>query len=84
MECTPLFFCLGDGLPLAKDATPLLLGKADTDTPAQPLAWYRTYGPKQARVFYTSLGAPEDVKQPDVVRLYNNCKQRSENVAPAG
>lgn len=59
-------------LPLAEDATPLLLGKAETDTPAQPLAWYRTYGPKQAKVFYTSLGAPEDVKQPEVVRLYNN------------
>ena len=29
-------------LPLAEDATPLLLGKAETDTPAQPLAWYRT------------------------------------------
>jgi type 1 glutamine amidotransferase len=59
-------------LPLAADATPLLLGKAQDIEPAQPLAWTRLYGPKQARVFYTSLGAPEDVTQPSVRRLIAN------------
>lgn len=59
-------------LPLASNATPLLLGKAKDIEPAQPLAWTRLYGPKKARVFYTSLGAPEDVTQPSVRRLITN------------
>lgn len=59
-------------LPLAPDATPLLLGKAKDIEPAQPLAWTRLYGPKKARVFYTSLGAPEDVIQPALRRLITN------------
>jgi hypothetical protein len=59
-------------LPLAADATPLLLGQAKDIEPAQPLAWTRLYGPKHARVFYTSLGAPEDVTQPSVRRLITN------------
>lgn len=59
-------------LPLAEDAVPLLLGKATGIEPAQPVAWTRRYGPKQARIFYTSLGAPGDVSQPDVRRLIQN------------
>lgn len=59
-------------LPLAEDATPLLLGQAEGIEPAQPLAWTRTYGPSKARVFYTSLGAPEDAVQPAVRRLFVN------------
>lgn len=59
-------------LPLAGDASPLLLGQAEGIEPAQPLAWTRHYGPKKARVFYTSLGAPEDVVHPDVRRLFVN------------
>ncbi|MBG89912.1 MAG: hypothetical protein CMO80_23860 [Verrucomicrobiales bacterium] len=59
-------------LPLARNATPLLLGSAEGRPPAQPLAWTRHYGKKRARIFYTSLGAPEDMKQPDVRRLLVN------------
>ncbi len=59
-------------LPLAEDAIPLLLGTAPGIEPAQPLAWTRLYGPNQARVFYTSLGAPEDMAQPGVRRLLVN------------
>jgi len=60
-------------LPLAADATPLLIGTAKTDTsPPMPLAWTRAYGPNKARVFYTSLGAPEDMLITDVRRLLVN------------
>lgn len=60
-------------LPLAEDATPLLTGTAKVETtPPQPIAWTRTFGPKHARIFYTSLGAPEDMKIPDVRRLLVN------------
>lgn len=62
-------------LPLAADATPLLLGQAQGIEPAQPLAWTRLHGPAKARVFYTSLGAPEDVTQPAVRRLITNAVQ---------
>lgn len=60
-------------LPLAADATPILIGTAKTDTsPPQPVAWTRAYGPNKARVFYTSLGAPEDMRIADVRRLLAN------------
>jgi type 1 glutamine amidotransferase len=60
-------------LPLAADVTPLLIGTAKTDTsPPMPVAWTRTYGEKKARIFYTSLGAPEDMQIADVRRLLVN------------
>jgi len=59
-------------LPLAKDATPLLLGSATDRPPSQPVAWTRRHGEKRARIFYTSLGAPQDMKLPDVRRLLVN------------
>jgi type 1 glutamine amidotransferase len=60
-------------LPLAADATPILIGTAKTDTsPPMPVAWTRTYGPKKARIFYTSLGAPEDMQIADVRTLIVN------------
>ena len=60
-------------LPLAANATPLLIGTAKVDTtPPQPIAWTRTHGSKQARIFYTSLGAPDDMKIKDVRRLLAN------------
>lgn len=60
-------------LPPAADVTPLLIGTAKTDTSLpMPVAWTRTYGPKKARVFYTSLGAPEDMLITDVRRLLVN------------
>ena len=59
-------------LPLADDATPLLLGTAAGHPPAQPIAWTRRHGEKRARIFYTSLGAPQDMQQADVRRLLVN------------
>lgn len=61
-------------LPLAVNAVPLLIGAAQAGgtTPPQPVAWTRTFGPKGARIFYTSLGAPEDMKIADVRRLLIN------------
>lgn len=60
-------------LPLAADVTPLLIGTAKTNTsPPMPVAWTRHYGPKKARVFYTSLGAPEDMEIADVRTLLIN------------
>jgi type 1 glutamine amidotransferase len=61
-------------LPLADDAVPLLIGTpaAGAASPPQPVAWTRTYGPKRARVFYTSLGAPEDLQIADARRLLVN------------
>jgi len=61
-------------LPLAGDAVPLLIGTpgAGATSPPQPVAWTRFYGPKRARVFYTSLGAPEDLQIADARRLLVN------------
>jgi type 1 glutamine amidotransferase len=60
-------------LPLAADVTPLLIGTAKTDTsPPMPVAWTRTYGEKKTRIFYTSLGAPEDMEIADVRTLLVN------------
>lgn len=60
-------------LPLAADATPLLIGTAGAGTtPPQPVAWTRSYGPQKARIFYTSLGAPEDMRIADTRRLLVN------------
>ena len=55
------------------DAVPLLVGEAQVDaTPPQPIAWTRNYGANHARIFYTSLGAPDDMKIADVRRLLVN------------
>jgi len=62
-------------LPLSDDATPLLLGEAQGIEPAQPIAWTRLHGAAKARIFYTSLGAPQDVAQPAVRRLLVNAVQ---------
>lgn len=61
-------------LPLAADATPILIGSAQAgaSTPPQPVAWTRSYGAGKARIFYTSLGAPEDMRSADVQRLLLN------------
>lgn len=61
-------------LPLADNATPLLIGTPQPGaiTPPQPVAWTRTYGTNKARVFYTSLGAPQDMQIADVRRLLVN------------
>jgi type 1 glutamine amidotransferase len=60
-------------LPLAADVTPLLVGTTMTEnSPPVPVAWTRRYGAKKARIFYTSLGAPEDMESPDLRRLLVN------------
>lgn len=66
-------------LPLAPDASPLLLGTATDIEPAQPVAWTRLYGPAKARVFYTSLGAPEEADGPAFRRLIMNAVNWSLN-----
>ena len=61
-------------LPLAADTTPVLIGtaQAGATTPPQPVAWTRIYGAGKARIFYTSLGAPEDMRSADLQRLLLN------------
>jgi hypothetical protein len=57
--------------PLEKGTAPLLIG-AITGEPSEPVAWTHTYGAKQARVFYTSLGHPDDFKNAEFRRLLLN------------
>jgi hypothetical protein len=45
--------------PLAIDCEPILLGSIPGQS-AEPVAWLHRFGPGNARVFYTSLGHPED------------------------
>jgi len=64
--------------PLAKDATPLLIGTTPvlvgqkTELRAEPVAWTRLYGPRHARIFYTSLGDADDFKNAEFRRLLIN------------
>jgi hypothetical protein len=57
--------------PLESGTTPLLLG-AIPGQPPEPVAWTRLYGRKQARVFYTSLGHPDDFRNAEFRRLLLN------------
>lgn len=61
-------------LPLKGDCQPLLIGRAvkpeGKDAGPQPVAWIKTY--KGARVFFTTLGHPEDFEVPSVRRLLIN------------
>lgn len=57
--------------PIAKTATPLLIGTIPNQ-PAEPIAWTHRYGPKQAKVFYTSLGHVDDFKEIAFRRLMLN------------
>lgn len=57
--------------PLEKNTTPLLMGTVPGQ-PAEPVAWTHTYGTKGARVFYTSLGHPDDFQNPEFRRLLLN------------
>lgn len=61
-------------LPLEGDAQPLLIGRAvnpqGKDAGPQPVAWTRTY--KGARVFFTTLGHPEDFETPSMRTLLLN------------
>lgn len=55
--------------PLAATAFPLLFGKI-AGHPAEPVAWINLN--TQARVFYTSLGHPDDFQNPSFQRLLSN------------
>jgi nicotinamidase-related amidase/type 1 glutamine amidotransferase len=57
--------------PLKPDATAVLLGRIPGQ-PAQPIAWTRRHGAREARVFYTSLGGPSDFAEPRFQRLLLN------------
>lgn len=57
--------------PLDPDTTPLLIG-AIPDQPAEPIAWTHRYGPKKARVFFTSLGHPDDFTNAEFRRVLVN------------
>ncbi len=57
--------------PLEPDTTPLLIG-AIPNQPPEPIAWTHRFGPKHARVFFTSLGHPDDFKNSEFRRLLVN------------
>lgn len=57
--------------PLAADTTPLLIG-AIAGEPSEPIAWTRLQGDKHGRVFYTSLGHPDDFQNPEFRRFLVN------------
>jgi nicotinamidase-related amidase len=57
--------------PLRPGAEPLVMG-AIPGQAAEPEAWTHRFGPCQARVFYTSLGHPQDFEEPDFCRLLRN------------
>jgi type 1 glutamine amidotransferase len=57
--------------PLESSAEPLLTGSIP-NTPAEPIAWTRRSGPKQARIFFTSLGHWDDFKNPEFRRMLVN------------
>ncbi|MFP6768875.1 MAG: ThuA domain-containing protein, partial [Planctomycetaceae bacterium] len=55
--------------PLAKGATPLLMGSIPGKK-AEPVAWTNQFG--KARVFYTSLGHESDFRSPQFRQLMEN------------
>ncbi len=55
--------------PLASSAFPLLVGKI-ANHPAEPVAWINLS--TEARIFYTSLGHPDDFQKPAFTRLLAN------------
>jgi type 1 glutamine amidotransferase len=57
--------------PLREGAKPLLIGAIVGEAP-EPVAWTRLYGPRSARIFYTSLGHPDDFQSADFRRLLLN------------
>jgi type 1 glutamine amidotransferase len=57
--------------PLEPGTTPILTGAIPGKDP-EPVAWTHAYGPKKARVFYSSLGHPEDFEEPAFRRLLTN------------
>jgi type 1 glutamine amidotransferase len=58
-------------LPLSKTTTTLMMGRVDDRKPHEPVAWTNTHS-GAGRVFYTSLGHPDDFKLPAFRRLLIN------------
>ncbi len=57
--------------PLVDTTAVLLWGKAEGIEQAEPVAWTHQR-PNAGRIFYTSLGHPDDFAAPDVPRLLRN------------
>ena len=57
--------------PVSETATLLLKGAIPGESP-EPVAWTKIYGPKKARIFYTSLGHPDDLQNPEFRHLLAN------------
>ena len=57
--------------PLKNSATPLLMGTIPGQS-AEPIAWLNSFGERKARVFYTSLGHPDDFGNAAFRRLLLN------------
>jgi type 1 glutamine amidotransferase len=57
--------------PIGPSCTALLVGTLP-EKPTEPLAWTHLYGPSKARIFYTSLGHPDDFKEPPFRQLLLN------------
>ena len=57
--------------PLSATASVLLNGAIPGEA-SEPVAWTRIHGPKKAPIFYTSLGHPDDLKNPEFRRLLMN------------
>jgi type 1 glutamine amidotransferase len=57
--------------PLKPGVTLLLEGAIPGQTP-EPLAWAHAFGPHKARVFYSSLGSPDDFREPRFRKLLAN------------
>ena len=57
--------------PLVTGTSPLLLGTIP-EQPSEALAWTNVFGPNRAKVFYTSLGHPDDFQEPEFRALLRN------------
>ena len=57
--------------PLLAGTTPLLIGTVPGQN-AEPVAWTNLAGPRQARVFFTSLGHAQDFENPAFRKLLVN------------
>jgi type 1 glutamine amidotransferase len=55
--------------PLSSNATVVLWGEVDSEK-REPVAWTHQYG--DSRVFYTSLGHPDDFRDAGFARLLEN------------
>jgi len=67
---------------LAASATALMVGHVENQPVVEPVAWVKT--DQDRRVFYTSLGSPDDFKQPFFRRLVVNGVFWSLNVPVPG